>query len=308
MSIQAFASMILALSLLPSSAFAKLELADSGYDPITYQIGSEWGKFKITREKYQAESYAFKRAALATAKVGNGTGFYLGKFNGFHVVATNHHVCSIGAQCLSTNAVFPMLQKAYKLDYWMGTFADIDLTLMAITVPAADEALLAPIANNFAFSQDLLLGQKLLTIGFGAAGNPNGELMAGQDSDCIVLSRSGEYRNMTDPDDSSPTSDHVWSFASGCDISHGDSGSAVIDRQTGALLGLFWTGRIPKNAKVRSSAYIQSLKTQPNDDIWKELSYGVPAKKMADSIQKYANTTSWIPAEVKAALMKIIGR
>lgn len=301
---------IFVLAAISTASFANANLAIPylNDDTSTYQIGSEWGKKVVTRDQLQSANAAFNRAAMATAKIGGGTGFYLGKFNGLHVVATNHHVCSVGAACLGTNASFAVINKAYKLDLWLGTFNDIDLTLMTITVPAADEALLAPLAANFQFNKDVTVGQKLLTIGFGVANNPGRQLMANQDSDCVVLSRTGEYRSMRDPDDLNPGPDSVWSFANGCDVSHGDSGSAMVDRQTGEVMGIIWTGRIPKNAKVQNSTYVQSLLNQPNDDIWKELSYAVPAKKMADSIQYYAMNRTYLTAEVRAALLKIIGR
>ena len=57
----------------------------------TYRMGDEWGKKKVTIGELEKKS-PFQRAAMATGSVSGGTAFYLGKYNGFHVVATNHHV------------------------------------------------------------------------------------------------------------------------------------------------------------------------------------------------------------------------
>ncbi len=255
-------------------------------DASDYQIGAEWGKNPVTNTSIKQQSAAFKRAAFATVRIPRGgTGFYLGKFAGAHIIATNHHVCPTGASCLSDRAAFPLLGKSYKMSKFHETFKDIDLTLIEIQVPASDEANLAKIAKNFAFKSDLKHRQPLITIGFGVANNPLNALMGNQDSDCVVLSADGQYRHMKDPDDLNPGEDDVWSFANGCDVSHGDSGSAMVDRRTSAVMGIIWTGRIPKNPKVQNAEYMNQVQADPfHPDVWKEMSYAVPAIKMVQYI------------------------
>ncbi len=276
-------------------------------DVETYRIGSEWGKKPVTAVSMQNANGAFQRAAYATASIASGgTGFYLGKFNGMHVLATNHHVCEIGAQCLNTFAKFTALNRQYKLIKFLSTFKNIDLTLLQMDVPAADEAGLSRIAQNFAFKKDLGLAEPLLTIGYGIGGNPNRNMMANQDSDCLSFSKPGEYRYLKDPDDLNPGPDEVWSFANGCDVSHGDSGSAMVDRSTSEVMGIIWTGKIPKNKRIQNSVYVQNLLKQPNEDIWTELSYAVPAAKMAPYIYEGATKTPWLDTITREVLLKII--
>lgn len=246
-----------------------------------YRIGDEWGKKPVTAKDLSSSPH-FERMATATARVrGGGTGFYMGKYNGMHLLATNNHVCPEKDTCSWAGAVeFPLLKKSYTMSRYIGTWTDIDLAILAIEVPKEDEALLASLASPFAFNTDVYTGQELTTIGFGVGSNPGRVMVANQDNDCKVFSAEGEYRHLKDPDDYNPGPHLVWSFANGCDVSHGDSGSAMMDRRTGEVIGIIWTGKIPKNTLVQDSKYLQELLRKPSEVIWKELSYAVPAVMM----------------------------
>lgn len=250
-----------------------------------YRLGDEWGKRPVTASTLETASAAFKRGALATAKTGGATGFYLGKFAGRHIMATNHHVYEGANQCLGRRISFPLLNVSVTCAEFLGSWPEIDLALFVAEVNPADEAKLAAVAANFQFDQDIKAGEKLLTIGFGVAGNWGGQLMANQDNDCYVFSKDGEYRQMADPDRWNPGTYRAWSFAVGCDVSHGDSGSAMLDRETGKVVGIIWTGRIPKSANVQRSDYLAKLFQSGGEEIWEELSYAVPAKKMGEYLR-----------------------
>lgn len=248
-----------------------------------YRIGDEWGKKRVTPESLKSESQVFQRAALATAYLPiGGTAFYLGKFNGEHVIATNHHVCPAAADCVGDKANFRLLKKNYKVTKLYITLEDVDLSLLAIDIPAKDEALMAKVAKNFSFKKDIKRGTELLTVGFGIGGNPGNHLMANKDSDCKVFSNDGEYQHMSDPDDINPGYYKAWSFAHACDISHGDSGSAMVDRKTGEVVGIVWTGKLPKSEIVQHSNNLNKMYSSGSKEIWKELSYAVPAVKIAE--------------------------
>jgi Trypsin-like peptidase domain len=269
-----------------------------------YQIGEEWGKKPVTEEDLASNTY-FRRMALATAKIrGGGTGFFIGKYNGHYIMATNHHVCPSSYECDNDGAVeFTLLGYTTRVEEFYGTWPEIDLSLFSIEV--TDEqmaAKLREVTSPFSFEEDIKHTQELVTIGYGSGNNPRQRLVANRDSDCIVFSANGEYRLMADPDDLNPGPYKAWSFANGCDVSHGDSGSAMMDRNTGHVVGIIWTGRIPKDPKVRSADYLQNLLRNPNEDVWNQLSYSVPAVRMktflqallaADGIQrKHYNTVS----------------
>jgi hypothetical protein len=260
----------------PASVFDVLGISD------TYRIGDEWGKKVVTNEDLNSNIH-FKRMALATAKVGGGTGFYLGKFNGKHIMATNHHVCETSSDCLYTQVVFTALTQKFEIVEFFGSWPEIDLALFVINIETQQqETALLNVASNFAFNEDVVHGQQLVTIGYGTGSNPARRLVANQDSDCVTFSKTGEYRLMADPDDLNPGPYKAWSFANGCDVSHGDSGSAMMDKKSGKVIGIIWTGRIPKNPIVQSSSFLNGLLLNPTETIWKELSYGVPAIKMKE--------------------------
>lgn len=262
----------------------------------SYRLGDEWGKRAVTQADLANATPAFRRAALATAGIGGGTSFYLGKFAGAHVMATNHHVMPSDS-CRSRTARFRLLGVNAACESFLGTWPEVDLTLFTITVSAADEAKLAPVAGNFQLHADVKSGQTLMTIGFGTAGNPTGQLMANQDSDCYVFSGDGEYRLMGDPDQFNPGSYRAWSFALGCDCSHGDSGSAIVDRESGKVVGIIWTGRIPKDRAMQSSANLTKLFAEKQEAIWDQLTYAVPARKIGENLRRLLESS--IPERTK---------
>ena len=272
-----------------------------------YRLGDEWGKKPVTEEDLKSNEH-FRRMALATAKVrGGGTGFYIGEYNGEYVMATNHHVCEDYDVCSGSRAInFTQIGFVTKVNRFYGSWPEIDLALFSIVVDSEEKKTqLNLVASPFAFAQDLYRGQKLLTIGYGIANNDARVMVANQDSDCVVFSGDAEYRFMGDPDEINPAPYDAWSFASGCDVSHGDSGSAMMDRETGQVIGIIWTGRIPKSEKVQTSQYLQELLKTPTEEIWEELSYGVPAVKMKSYLtEQIANGA--VADDIKVVLEKIL--
>ena len=83
------------LVLLPGDHEIRLDQKNLIQLDARYQVGSEWGKKPLSREGLKAYPASFKKAALATLRVGGATGFYIGEYNGYHLVATNHHVIEL---------------------------------------------------------------------------------------------------------------------------------------------------------------------------------------------------------------------
>jgi hypothetical protein len=282
-------------------------LALAPFDNIAdYQMGSEFGKKPVTDAGLSSAPDTYRRAARATAMVGGATGFYLGKFAGTHVMATNHHVYT-SMSCAGRSVVFPLLGNLrLTCNRMFGTWTDIDLALFAIDVPRPeDEAKLAAVAANFTFHDEIVKGMPLITIGFGVAGNPQRVMMGNEDADCRVMSKSADYRFMGDPDSKNPADYKAWSFSHACDVSHGDSGSAMVDRNTGRPVGILWTGKIPKDATVQSSDYLSQVFATDGDDVWTEMNFAVPATKMREFLETVianANTS----ADTKTVLSALI--
>jgi hypothetical protein len=271
----------------------------------TYQLGDQWGKAPVTPESLSKESAVFQRAAKATTRFGGGTAFYIGKFNGHHMMATNNHVMkSMG--CSGRKAEFVLLERSFPCEKTYGSWKEVDLALFSIKVSAEEEAVLSGLGRNFAYDAAIYPGQELLTIGFGIADNQRRRMVANQDSDCKVFSGRNEFRKLADPDRLNPGPDKVWSFANGCDISHGDSGSSYVDRKTGDVLGIVWTGRIPKSPQVGSSQYLAEMLRAQSEEIWVELSYTVPAASIRSVLSAFLEAGSSSPDEA-ATLGAIVG-
>lgn len=258
-----------------------------------YQLGSEWGKIPVTQQTMAANSEVYRRAAFATARVNRATGFVLGIFEGEVVVATNHHVCPSAWQCMGSTVDIPWLGLRAAVQTFLGTWPDIDLALFTLNVTdARKREELAQVGRNFAWNAVLQPGQRMLSVGFGKGENPRREMVAVQDHDCVVFSGPGEYRKMGDPDVINPGTYQAWSFAHGCDVSHGDSGSAMVDRDTGDVLGIVWTGRMPKERRFQDSNALDALLAHPTEEVWDQLNYGVPATKMAEHLRNMVRSPS----------------
>ena len=250
-----------------------------------YQIGDSWGKKPVLESDLPSRSPAYIRAVLATASFNSATAFYLGRFGQWHVMATNHHVLERSSDCQSRRANFVLLKKRFSCASMIGSWPEIDLALFTISVPESDSKLLQSVGRNFDFKSELMEDTALITAGFGIAGNSNRELMVNDNDDCRVMSNNGEFRLMADPDEYNPASYKAWSFSTGCSVSHGDSGSAMVNKINGAVVGLLWTGAIPKEARIQNSSYLRQLQKEDSDEIWSLLTYAVPATKISEKLK-----------------------
>ena len=269
-----------------------------------YQVGSEWGKKFVKSDVLDQESPAFARAARATAQYGGGTAFYLGKFNGHHLAGTNHHV-QPNLKCQGPLA-FTAISVTATCKKILGTLPEVDFALIELTLTASQEQKLAPVARNFAFDRPIIQGMPLITIGFGVADNPSRRMVGNQDSDCKVFSADNEFRKMADPDELNPGSYQAWSFANGCDVSHGDSGSAMVDRDSGDVVGIIWTGRIPKTPDIQDSKVLDDLLLTQSPRIWKELSYAVPAAKIREVLRRVLTEDQTLEPSTREAVEGLI--
>lgn len=277
-------------------------------DEKDYQIGSEWGKRAVRTENLEGQSDSFRRAALATARLGGGTSFYLGKFNGHHMMATNYHVLPKAELCGSRTAVFPLLNKRFACEKFYGNWPSIDLALFSIRVEStADEVVLSEVAGNFNYNVSLYPGQELITIGFGVFRNSERDLMANDDRDCKVFSAKEDYRFIADPDRINPADYKAWSFATGCDVSHGDSGSAMVDRMTGEVVGIIWTTATNKDARIQDSSFLDEVLTRQSPEVWTQLSYAVPAPKMREFLKDYLSRVRSSDPDLVPTLSAVLG-
>ncbi|MBI3542577.1 MAG: trypsin-like peptidase domain-containing protein [Deltaproteobacteria bacterium] len=253
-----------------------------------YQIGSTWGKHVLKKEDLATASDSVKKAAfgLGEAARHGGSLFYLGKYQGWHIAATNHHVYPGG--CREDSIDFPFLDGA-SVDCvsLIGTWPEIDLTIVVLDVPKKYDELFTSHALKFDFDSDLVPGQKLVNLGFGQHKNPTYSPVVDESDNCMVISPRNASRQMGDVVPNPDPAFNVWSFAHGCENSQGDSGSAILDRSSGKIVGVVWTTKEPKIERVQDNTYVALLTKQPgNADVWAELSYGVPAFKIKEVLTK----------------------
>lgn len=257
---------------------------------LDYQIGPTWGKVPVSKDTLDNQSPAFQRAAKATAKIrfamGGATGFVIGEKNGETLLATNNHVIGSKEDCSAADISFELLEiTGVRCKKIVVTNTDIDLTVITLDrLNVEQRQTLKGVARTF--KNDIpRKGTELLTIGYGVAANPGQrKLMAGQDEDCKTFSPDGEMRYMADPDQFNPGPHKTWMFATGCDVSHGDSGSAIVDRETGEIVGILSTGKIPKNDVVRDRSFLEKIFDDSSEDVWSELTYAVPSSKILELI------------------------
>ncbi len=260
-------------------------LADAVADWI-YRVGDEWGKKVLVRRTLRNKKLKFveelRRTAKATAKVAKGTGFYLGQFNGFHLIATNYHVhMRLVTEPEDYKEIeFPFLDLSFNFGRTFGAWLEIDLALFAINVESKwDRKELQSVAKNFSFDYPITRNQKLLTVGFGRAKNHYSEMVGTWDSDCKVFSGDNEFKIKYGLDENGKIV-ATWAFAVGCDASDGDSGSPVVTRDTGDIIGLLW-GVSPRTM-AQSSQSLDNMIKENSPAIWKNLNYAVPAAKIKE--------------------------
>jgi hypothetical protein len=253
---------------------------------LDYQIGDEWGKKRVDPSGVPQTDAVLLRSVNAAAMFNSATSFYIGRFSGHHLMATNHHVLDSADACEGRMVNFTVRKKKYRCREMIGTWSDIDFALFVLEPSDSANTDLSAYASEFDFSGSIEEDTRLLTAGYGIAGNSRRDLMVNENSDCRVLSGLNEFRFMADPDQFNPAAYRAWSFATGCGVSHGDSGSAIVSRNTGKVIGLVWTGAIPKETRIQNSRYIRELQNRDDEDIWTLLTYAVPAQKIKEKLEK----------------------
>lgn len=277
-----------------------------------YRVGDEWGKKVLVSRDLRNKKLKFveelRRTANATAKVAKGTGFYLGQFNGFHLIATNYHVHTRLATEpeVYREIEFPFLDLSFNFGRTFGAWLEIDLALFAINVESkSDRKELQSVAKNFNFDYPITRNQKLLTVGFGRAKNHYSDMVGTWDSDCKVCSGDNEFKTKYGLDENGKIVG-TWAFAVGCDASGGDSGSPVVTRDTGDIIGLLW-GVASRTPIEQSSQSLDNMIKENSPAIWKNLNYAVPAAKIKDFLLEKIESGAITDKVEKETILAFLG-
>ncbi|GAB4417241.1 MAG: hypothetical protein OHK0056_26060 [Bacteriovoracaceae bacterium] len=267
----------------------------------SYQLGSEWNRVSLLSRPEFLRDMQVRRVAMATAKVitafNIGTGFYLGKVDGEYLVATNYHVFSNVLTCgLTTFAPlvkFTLAGVSGICRRIIADLPDIDLIIFSLEKTQNVEVGLRDVLPlRFSFDEEILKGTPLITVGHGKALNEDLLPVLEMSSDCRVLSPDRIYKILSNPNPDDYLKLEVWSFATGCDLSPGDSGSAVVNAKTGTVLGLFWASPAPKPTAYQISDYLRRIEAANSRDVWRNLSYAVPSVVIKEKLQNFVNDES----------------
>lgn len=294
--------------LFSNSSFAEKSRPTEAEVLAQLQIGPTWDKIQINEQYFKQLSPTQKRAALSIANFKHGTAFFVGLFDDHFVMATNAHVAandnkdllprnidvltsnptsictSSGNQSAVIEPVrFHLRNKSFACEQLIGVWPSVELALFTIKVDPADHDFFKGIGLKFDFANAPAEGAPLEMMGYGEfmnPGEPNVALMHTMGSTCRTFSRTKDFRYMPDPDEHSPGPYNVWSFANGCSVAWGDSGSPVINSSNGRVVGLIWTARYPKTAAVKDLAFLSQIAKHQSPEVWSQLSYASPALKI----------------------------
>ncbi len=255
------------------------------------QIGEEWSR--TTYDGKLTSTEALNSAIKATARVDlkneQGSAFYLGKFNGVHLMLTNYHVLSEQEVCRTGKVYFAYLQKSFRCGLIIDKFRDLEATFFTIRVDKKDEYRFENIALKFDFVNEYKPGHRLVTAGYGIERNNNGKLTYENSQTCVVATTT--YKTVLLTVQSEEKSYKARSFVHACEISSGDSGSAVISESTGKVVGLNWATSTSKPIALLNSLNVYEWIEKQSNLLWSYMSYAVPGGEIMNAIKASKNVT-----------------
>ena len=265
-----------------------LLLLTSAIKAQNYTVGKSWDKKSIhnTHTKYH-------HLIRSIGEIGySATLFYIGEgkgqFSGRHYTITNSHVCPSLNHCLNKNIEFAYFRNSrgsslkgfVKNTPIINTL--LDLAVLEVQFTNLESFDSKPYALKLS-SKLPSIYQPLISSGYGFFNNSYGVLMTEVAGDCRVFSHQNDIRRVKDPDQVNPLPHLVYSFLVGCDVSHGDSGSPLIDYHTGEVIGLLWTGRMPKDPRIRHPLFSQL----GYEFLWSQLNYAVPSAYIKKLVNRF---------------------
>ncbi|GAB4406948.1 MAG: hypothetical protein OHK0056_06530 [Bacteriovoracaceae bacterium] len=238
---------------------------DSNQEQGIYWIGENWSRTIVNPQLYQVQSRSVQKLIHHTAKLtgpkGHGSSIYLGR----QMILTNSHVVR-GLGCQNLSIEIGPNKERLRCEEILWSDRDVDAALIRVSGNSLDR-----LPGYKMREVDLpFRGLELAVAGFGVIANPNHEITFEVGGDCQILSNR-EMRHMPSPGTSPELAYNVWAVPVGCDTSPGDSGAAVVNAQTGDLVGIVFGGRLKKRGRIL---------TNNDSDIWDQMSYIVPIREI----------------------------
>ena len=259
-----------------------------------FQIGDQWNRESVVPENLNSiEKKVYKNVAVGGlvkkkgVKDGKlqlvmgslGSGFLVALDEGRWAIMTARHVFKENSEalpeeeaCLKMNWHFPSGQKiSFHGKRWIPLSKELDSSLCELDVKEAPKGFFEERGGLELEKGPLKQNRPLLTMGFGLHKSPrSGKISMERSQDCRLFSTIPQKR------------DGKWSLPTGCDVSSADSGSPMVDAQTGRVVGVVWgTTQIKKiisSKELRES----SQEIYLSENLWKELSMIVPASKILE--------------------------
>lgn len=274
-----FQSIIITLSfvLLSQSALAKASLEQ-------YQVGDQWSR--IPYEALTANE-SLNKVIKATGRIDtptqSGTAFYVGKYLDRHIMMTNYHVLSDQTECTKGKVYFQYFKRKFSCYRILAKIKDIEATFFAIRVSKKQEVLFQNLAMKFDFKNNYSVGEKLLVAGYGENLNKKRTLTYENSDTCVVATSTSApiFQTVHNTDGTF----NAWTFVHACEISHGDSGSAIISERTGKVIGINWATSSEKPIALLNKNTLWDWIRRQVPELWSSLSWGVPNAAILNSIQ-----------------------
>lgn len=242
---------------------------------------------KLIRNTVYVETEERSRGFSTTQEVQVGTAFYIGRHFGKHLFITNHHNID-SSNCKRAKIEFFTNQKlseskSARCDevlFSQGHSEGSDLTLFSIRNKDLKKFIGEGLEIDFTFSP--VAKTKLMHAGFGNDRKSNHprkrvnlfEMNITADEDCVIASKDSHYIKLNGIS---------HNFATGCDIAKGDSGGAVVDRQTGQVVGLIW-GISPDSGGKSSRELHEEIFGIDSNYVWKHMSYALSLARLSETL------------------------
>ena len=267
------------------------------FDENPFVIGEQWSRQYINLNKFSQYPPLYQKAIKATAKIdgpaGSGTAFFVGQHLGEFVFVTNHHVIPNSAFCTALTSITLFNNQRAYCKKLIVSWHNVEFAVFTVkTNGLSEKTLLATGPLRFDFHRHPRKREPLLSIGFGLFKNPGRRLTYADDEFCQVVSSWKRYRKVEGPEDvynkktKNKSRKRTWSFMHGCEGSQGDSGSPLISRETGRVVGVYWGGKSPKGARFKNAEFINKTIDQNRRTlIWNKFNMGAPAVKIHSKIK-----------------------
>lgn len=252
-----------------------------------YQIGNEWNREFMTKELLvdpllQKAFFSYGTAVLEKEKkiFPNGV-VYLGEVLGKHLIAVPYHQLTQAKlngpkySCADFSYIFPgVKENPVRAGEVLLEMPEADQAICEIFLQEKEHRL---VGAHWNWQNSLEQFQPLLVMGRGSQ-DPKLRLSFDRSQECKVL---GDPKNpQWFQNKGYPGS---WRLAMGCDVSHGDSGSAVYFRESGMLAGFVTT----TNPHTLDGYASRAMKADlPMEKLYWETSHFVPLSHWQLALEK----------------------